>query len=81
MYEETGEGSSMLRAEKCYTQRRGKNSVGGETEGKQRHAWGEQATGERIAFVSARPQIIHEHFYQFSSRTSGDRSWTRGQNR
>lgn len=56
----------------------GKKRRGG---GKAKTRLGRTATGERIAFVSARPRIIHEHFYQFSSRATADRSWTRRQDR
>lgn len=31
---------------------------------------GKTGTGKRMALVSASPQIILEHFYQFSSRTT-----------
>lgn len=59
----------MDRKKKRYSHDKTEKEVKEEAEEKLWARLGRTATGKRMALVSASPQIILQHFYQFSSRT------------
>lgn len=76
MEKEIGESPSMLNVKKWVGEKKKyshddetKKEVKEEAEEKLWARLGRTATGKRMALVSASPQIILQHFYQFPSRT------------